>query len=357
MGLSPRAFGLGPLETIVNVGWGGQGFTISISATSAYNVGTPGSRSASLSLTDAGRRAGGVIISQETVDAGGFFTFSAEINFKTNLGISEALFDLRLTGAITIPQEGSNPPLVPPFCGTKTVTSNTTAPYKVPNPFIPGGFQFFSDTTVSVSSPAGSSGSSWTNGPLAGGRELETAGAVSISGTAQTIWYQDDVGNWVDTGLSCDQLGTPEGPDPNLSNRIEGFGIAAQLFDGARGGMVGPHQTISMGPKLIGLNGDFVPIFDQLPDNTYSFAAQRLIIQGIPPTTLPNGNLKPTQSMVMYPVTGAEYSTFIMRDDGEFWAPPEQTIPGEIPPGSTLIEKTFPPGGAPPANTGYIHRP
>jgi hypothetical protein len=354
---TPNAIGLGPLETIVNVGWGQQDFTVLVSATSAYDVGAPGSRSGSVSLTEAGRRAGGVIVFQESVNEGFIFFFNAELYFKTNLGTSEALFDLNLNGATIVPQEGSDPPLVPPFCGTTTTTSTTSAPYKLPNPFIPGAFQYFEDHTTSISSPAGGSSAAWTAGPLAGGSELDTAGSSSLTGSSQTIWYRDSDGNWVDTGLSCDLLDTPEGPDPTKTNRIEGFGITISVFDHSRS-VQGPHYTASLGPTLVGLNSDFVPVFDTLPDGGYSFAVQRLFVNGIPPTDLGGGRTKPFQSMAAFPVSAlAPYSVSFLRDNGETWAPPQQTIPGEIPPGATLIEKQFPPGGAPPANTGYSHRP
>lgn len=356
MALSPRAWSVNPHDTIVNVGWGAQGFQISINVVSFYNEGEPQSRNVTIEITEDGRKIGGEITFQELINTDEFLIFNADVFFGGVLGASRPLVELTLTGAIAVVDTAEDPPLIAPFCGTKTVTGSTTAPYKVPNPFIPGGFQYFEDHTVSVSSPAGGSSAAWTAGPLAGGRELETAGSSSISGSSQTIWYQDAQGNWVDTGLDCDQLGQPGGPNLEAT-RIEGFGLGFSVFDFSRS-TPGPHQTSGIEPTLVGLNSDFVPIFDQHPDGKYSFAANRLSVLGMPPETVNNRSV-PYRSIIAYPMapSTAFYSIFLKRDNGQIWGLPQKTIPGEVPPGATLIETTFPPGGPPPSNTTFILRP
>lgn len=354
MAISPRAWSVNPHDTIVNVGWGANGYQINISVTSAYNEGEPQSRNVTLALTSGGLKVGGEILFQELINTDEFLIFNAEMFFAGVLGTDEPLFELNLSGAIAVVDTAQDPPLVEPFCGTSTVDSTSSGPYKVPNPFIPNGFQYFEDIVVTTSSPAGSGGAAWTNGPLAGGRELDLSQGSSFHAEAQTIWYRDAQGNWVDTGLSCDQLGQPGGPNLEAT-RVEGFGLGCQVFDFSRINFIGPHMTFGIEPVFIGLNSDFTPIFDQHPDGKYTFAAKRLDVLGMPTDTI-NGKQVPYRIVMCYPVSKGRYSVFLSRDDGSVWGRPQQTIPGESPPGFTLVEETFPPGAPPPTGTAFILR-
>jgi len=342
---------LDPFRRIWNVGWGGK-FNVQISAGGAYPGGAGGSLTAQVILTEVGKRAGGKIISQENIQSPTAMQFIADIEFSRALFDAEPWFIIKLAGSTGVPdQPGTPPPLVPEFCGTTTTTYSLTDIYTTPNPYT-GGLLYWQDSNWTTTTPAGTSSASMTWGPLRGGAELQPGkGSYSSTTRSESIWYQDGFGNWVDTGLPCDNLPPPGTPPKTEGTRVRGFNGIALSTVGATSG-----AQVEIPRRLVGLNSDFEPIFDDLPAGDYAFSMVAMEFPTIP-------HAKPGQpDKAYFPVSLSErYSAIIFTPSGPSgafgWEAPREYIPGTIPPNAYEIPHYFPPGAPPPANQVYVPAP
>ena len=329
------AVNIGPFQNIVEVGWGGQ-IDLIVNATTAFNHGSPGTRTAKVELSDEGIRCGGKITGEDTVAQGFYYSYTAGVRFSrmSSLGVT-AMFRLKLSGASIYKPGGQPPPMVPPFCGRSTETA-ALGPYYAtanpPNPNFPGAVthSFWQDWNYTATWPGGSSAAQGRNGPLAMvGMENVGGGAVTRSNSYNSIWYQDAAGNWINTGASCDQLPEPGKPpiDPQLT---EGWGF-----------MVDGPAKVWVGPRFEGANIDFQPIWNDIGDGTYEFGLLSATFLNVP-RAKPND---PPYSTIFPLLLNKEQYSFSLENG---YSPPRVPMPGVMP--IDYMDKRFPPGGTPPLN-------
>jgi hypothetical protein len=369
---------VGPINNIVNVGWG-TGVFLHILADAVYDVGALGTRSASIELTQLGREAGGRILGvrlihqPEITNVGPPTTrFRAVLAFSKPVTDQRALYVLKLTGSIV-----KVDPAIPPnsqalFCGTQTTTSNYGAIFTAPTPGNPNVPQFFRPVSITTSSPAGSSTTSYTQGPIADLTMADVGkGAYSITGTSQELWYRDAFGNYVNTHRPCSDL-HPGDPPVLTPQRVEGWSYietqmwtqkfytiglpdpATWAFEFASDHIIVPTSPLAFGglwlrtivpQNIVGVNADFQPIFDDLPGASYEFTLNTVQFDELPKITPPD----PYKAPLPYPLNPT-YVVFNLAAATprpyRGWHPPKEQYPGSFGSGG-LLEKRFPAGVLP----------
>lgn len=232
---------LGPLETIVNVGWGGSGVYVYVETMANYEKGEFGKRIGTLSLRREGEARGGRIIGQKNFhDAPNLFSkFRGVLYFKNTPSTIDAVAHwlLKLAGSVKVPD-----PHAPPrnaFCGLTSVTTTGGAIYTVANPANPAVPQFFRDVTTVTNDPNGTSTGTVTFGPLA---DLTLAdvgkGSFTLSSESAAIWYEDTPGHYVNTRRACSEL--PPAGQPIPPELTEGFAYITVEVYSARASKVLP---------------------------------------------------------------------------------------------------------------------
>lgn len=376
---TPRAGGLGPLETIVNVQWL-SGYFIYVETLAVYEHGDPETRVTTITLTKAGEDAGGAILGQKTEHIPATFPFPPVTAHKALLKFARQpnrygtpLWKIKLEGSIQIPSSDP-PPLVPPFCGVDTFTATVSRIYQTEVPGEPRLKNHWRDVEWVRTTPAGTGTLNWTVGPLdMFQRNIDWSG-YTMTGSGTSIWYQDAFGNWVDTGLPCSDL--VDNPPPP-SSRTEGWEYvrvevmpkrgyrAKAVQDWADGPSNvtqvteatptstsssrygGPAWIALLGPRNQGLNGDFKPVYDDIPNSTIEFTNQIMQFEHMPepqPKTV-------FKVYAAYPLTplAQTYSLRVAAPSAyRVYEPPKEAIPGEFP--AVLRDKIFQAGTTPPVD-------
>jgi hypothetical protein len=294
---------LGPLERITNVHWS-QGFFVEFFVHCRYVTGTPSSRSVEINFTPEGLRSGGKLLGlRRFSDIAGEDTFRALLQFSSPLKEATSAFFVKLIGSLTV-TDTTNPGVSgDEFCGA-LVTTWTSGPVYVIDLGGPGT-TLAQDVTYTESSPAGTTGGTFTNFPLSLEAGLEAVGTGSRTTTSiiHSIWYPDSFGNLIDTHRPCEELQPPG--TPQFNRRIEGFdamrarvtlrqGYTAKTVDAwtinnalleqadPTKGLPGPVWQVEVPKPQVGLNSDFLPIFDELGDDNYGFRNANLAFAQFP---------------------------------------------------------------------------
>jgi hypothetical protein len=369
---------VGPINNIVGVGWG-SGIFLHILADAVYDAGTLGTRTGVVELTQLGRESGGRILGQRMIHQPEITNVSpattrvrALLAFSKPLKDQRAAYTLRLTGSIAKVDPALPPNSQALFCGVQTTTSNYGPIFTQPTPGNPSVPQFFRSVTITTSSPAGSSSTSYTQGPIA---DLTVAdvgkGAYTISGSSSELWYRDAFGNYVNTHRPCSDL-HPGDPPVLTPQRVEGWSyIETQVwpqkfytialpdpaqwdFDFASDHIIVPTSPLAFGgfwfrtiipQNIVGVNADLQPIFDDLAAATYEFALQNAQFNELPKIRPPD----PYKVPVPYPLT-PQYVVFNMVATAPApyrgYHPPKVQYPGTFSAGG-LLEARFPAGVLP----------
>lgn len=291
---------------IVNVGWGG-GYYVVVNAEAEYQEGTPSSRTGGIILTTAGQDAGGVVVAQKNIHEAEVLSpapnphrarskFLAVIKFRRPpAGTNETGFIVKLEGSVQVADPEDPGTGEAPFCGVTTAIGVWGPYYSTP---IPGSsaVNIWQDVTWTTTTPAGTSTLSFVNGPLAGVNADEVGtGGFTISGSDSEIWYRDTNGNYINTHRPCSEL-PPPGDPPPPATKTEGWYLirvstylrqhyrvtpsTEWTFDSNDAAVIQPKNERAFGgflcqidiPRLIvGLNSDFFPIYDDLPEGSYDF--------------------------------------------------------------------------------------
>lgn len=400
MATSPVARGLGPLETLVNVAWADP-CIITIFADGRYPDETlPGGLSAVLTLTELGKQHGGEIIFQRLTHGtviGGRSWFQATLRFTrapsfVKPGLPE-VFELALSGAKPQVDPGSPGDVQDPFCGLSTFTASRGAIYICGGPFISPGtvshldgskddvikvYRMCQIVSMNITTPAGSDGTSYETGV---GVPVEAAGSGAESNTRswESIWYRDSNGNPHNTGFPCSMLplfqpGGGNLPTANSTLRgwqlvqvdVYGKGTSAKPLAEQPDDMTQVNTKpdaqfpswmfrMEIGPSLAGLNSDFRPVFDDLPDGTYPIGLRKMYFSNAP-------QYKPGrdyQTYVVYPLGpgGVKYNYKIKTPLNTEYSPPLVPIPNTIPANEFFEETLYPVGVLPPYNDLIAIRP
>jgi hypothetical protein len=305
------ALHIGPLETIIRVTWP-SGVFVLVNILAKYLTGVPGSRNIAIALTEPGTAAGGVIVAQKRFEIAAAgpgnpaqTLWRAVLKFDRVPVSFLASFTIQLTGTIIVEDVINPGTMVEPFCGNQTV-SVVGSPYFV-RQFGGGQRGIFQTISATTTSPAGTATTSYERQVADVTIDDVGRGGYSNSASVNSIWYQDVFGNWVDTHRDCSELsgGT------TVAKRIEGFfsidlkvfpksgyevtdstGWTATTLDddivaAFSTQAIGGYQFRCTVPQLIpGLNADFQPIFDDLPDGTYEFKLARSVFSTITPTPI-----------------------------------------------------------------------
>jgi hypothetical protein len=367
---------------IVNVGWGG-GYYVVVNVEAEYTSGTPGSRTGDIILTVAGVEAGGVVVAQKNIHEPEVLgpepnphparsKFLAVIKFKRPpAGANETGFTLELEGSIKVTDPVDPTTGEEPFCGVSTATGAWGPYYSTP---IPGSsaVNIWQDVTWTTSTPAGTSTLSFTNGPLADVKiEQIGSGAFTITGSDSEIWYRDSHGNYINTHRPCSEL-PPPGSPPEPATKTEGWysiQVTTYLrqhqrvtpssewtFESNDTAVIQPKDDKAFGgflcqvdiPRpIVGLNSDFLPIFDDLPEGSYDFRVATLTFSQFAAQKPPQKQTDIKWALFSaYPKSPghAKYSIRIGTNK-----PPPYTVHLTAPDD----EQLFPPGIAPPSNQSF----
>lgn len=345
MAKSSVARHIGPLETIVNVGWAGGIFVI-VNATAFYSNPSAVNRAATLTLTNAGKALGGKIIQQRVFhepellepDEGSLppgqvahpktsvFRWALRFSRMPKGTAVEDAFIVTLSGAASVLDLTTPPPLMDYFCGTSTATLT----FVVGSREFQGQTLLTGTTTWSFSSPAGGGTISFTEDLGGGGTVDDIGNTVTNSNSTDSVWYQDAFGNFIDLHLPCSEI--PSLPPLTASARVEGFNKIECHVLPTRGYEVRPatlwkwnedvfaprpgaDTTVFGGPQYIcripqviaGLNSDFLPIFDDLADGPYKFKLATLLFSGLPLVKGKTFNVKG-----LYP-TGPTFAKYLIE--------------------------------------------
>lgn len=307
---------LGPLETIVNVGWPG-GYFIVFDVRGEYTITTPGTRAVSMTLSDLAIEAGAEIVAAATIHEPLTMSHKARTRFigvvkfkKVTPGLAENSVSLVLTGAEHHFDTGIGSPPITLFCGLSS-SSQTIAYRLVALPFNEGNFELRATITDNISTPGGSDTLSYEY--VVAGIGLEEARrkdgtSVSFSGSSSTMWYIDDTGNYHNTQLSCDTVvvGTP-----TQDSTFEGFNLIRATLYPSKGWKAGEpagwtYDTVIEGDILVlskpddisptdktweaeigqlsrGIGGpDFVEIFEDIPNGQFDWRFTKMKYANIP---------------------------------------------------------------------------
>jgi hypothetical protein len=293
---------LGPLETIVNVNWGAGAF-VQVMADSDYVHGNPGSRRASLALSNDAQKAGAKILGEKTFQTNDRMNFNGVMRFpRLPKNVTEA-FRLILSGATGYTDEQYPQPSLDEFCGTSTSSSSYER-------FLvhwgDGQVNVWETHHFSYSSPAGSASGSSSYELQAVTVEDVNNPPPSTGATSQNIWYRDTFGNYINTYKPCSELAEPGDP-PTPASHTEGFKtVDVSIFPQTQYTVLplnewtnpnedkvqpagdetkafgGPVWRCIIGPYKIGLNSDFNPIYEDLPDGSYEFRMGRFTFLDLP---------------------------------------------------------------------------
>jgi hypothetical protein len=370
---------------IVNVGWPTNGTLLVVEAYAQYpDDEEAGARTGTVAIDTEGRKVNGVVLAQRTFHVKatetqvGFTRVLAVMAFTRLPKVNTSAFKLTLGGTRTI-TDTTNPATVTLFCGTTTTIVVGSPIFAQQNPVNPNLTEFFRSETTTISTPAGTTTSTVTFGPLADLSQSDVGkGAFSRTATDNEIWYIDQFGNYVDTHRPCSEL-TPGGP-PVAATKTLGFNYIkvatlplsryemkkvadwtafdtvatlVQVKPGEEAkAFPGPYHALTIPQVVVGTNSDFLPIFDDLPGADYKFALQVMTFEQfaaqIPPQ---KSDAKKWSLPGTYPIVPAyaRYHFLIgTKDSHNVWSQ-HRTTP--IYNGTTPAP--FAPGSAPAQDTNF----
>lgn len=385
MAKAPRAFGLGPLETIVGVEFpAGCWLLVTVRAEYQHAGIEPGTKQVSIELTPAGQAAGGRIFGQKTFHRGSnpdveptYTLFRAVLRFSRTVKNTLAAFRIKLKGTGVFTDTSVPPPTATEFCGTTTFTASGSAYYAktLPGsvtPSDPDGQQgLFQDVIWNGSSPSGSGAITWTYQVADVTLADVGKGAYASSGSTSEIWYIDAFGNYFNTHRDCSEL-LPPG-SPTVAQRVDGFDhinvnaypysmvkpadVSKWTIDTPDNQIMVPtskdkfngnaQYLMTVPQRIVGLNNDFQPIFTDLGDGNYDFSLTKFAFSNVP---APKGKRYTTFASIPLAPATVKYRFFVVDDfpSLDAFRPPKEPVPGTSPP--LIEEKLWPVAVSPPSD-------